>query len=119
MSKFQLRPFEIKGKRLQPKAGVETLALTFKEMCARFAPSDTREARAKIVLLKAGNYFGLLKDEAGVTRNFIINIPSRDTKVDWLFRDYPLVAAHILEIYEVEQVLLDAKLIDVQSSDSL
>lgn len=118
MSRFVLRPAKIVGSRIVPVAGAEPLTLNLKEMYARFARSGEIEAKRKIVYLRAGSYFGLLRDERQQVRNFTIIIPSRDTRVDWLLRTRPTLPAQIVELFEVESALLDAQVLNEQSADT-
>ena len=87
-------------------------------MFQRFAVSGALEAKKSILRLRPMSFFGLLKDETGLTRNFTIFIPSRDNKIDWLLKQDPTFASRLLEVYEVESVQLDAKITSESSSDS-
>jgi len=116
-SRFVLVPSKVEASRLVPIPGAEKLTLTLKQMFARFAPSNERRAKEKVVSLRPGCYFGLYKDEAGVVRNFTVFVPSRDNKVDWLLRQQPALKDRILEVYEVETALLDAEVSRVHSDE--
>jgi len=116
-SRFVLVPSKMEASRIVPIPGAEKLTLTLKQMFGRFAPSNERCAKEKVVSLRPGCYFGLYKDETGVVRNFTIFVPSRDNKVDWLLRKQPQLPGRILELYEVETALLDAEVSRVSSDE--
>ena len=118
MSKYVLRPSRVVLNRILPVEGAEPLTLSFKEMLARFAPSGEIGAKAKIVGLRPGCYFGLLRDEQRQLRNFTIFIPSRDNKIDWHLRKDPTFPSRVVEIYEVERAERDAKLTEIEPLDA-
>lgn len=118
-SKFVLVPSKLEANRIVAVEGAEKITLTLKEMFARFAPSNERVAKEKIVGLRPGCYFGLMRDELDPkrVRNFTVFNPSRDNKVDWLLRQQPTLPARIVELYEVETAQLDAEISNVRSDE--
>ena len=118
MSLFVLRPARLVANRVVTIEGAAPLSLTLKQMYERFASSGDRVAKQKVVELRPGCYFGLMKDEQQQPRNFTIFIPSRDNKVDWLLRQKPGFAESILELYEVETVRLDSQVLNEESHDT-
>jgi hypothetical protein len=118
-SKFVLVPAKLEANRIVPLEGAEKLTLTLKEMFARFAPSGERVAKEKIVGLRPGCYFGLMRDEQdpAKVRNFTVFNPSRDNKVDWLLRKMPSFPTRVVELYEVETAQLDAEISNVRSDE--
>lgn len=111
MALFKLRPASLRANRIVASETEPSLALSLPEMFQRFAPSGTREAKSNIIKLRPMSFFGLMKDETGALRNFTIFIPSRDNKIDWLLRRDPTFSERLVEVYEVETVQLDAKII--------
>ncbi len=118
-SKFVLVPSKLEANRIVPIEGAEKHTLTLKEMFARFAPSNERVAKEKIVGLRPGCYFGLMRDEQDPkqTRNFTVFNPSRDNKVDWLLRKMPTLPGRIVELYEVETAQLDTEVSNEHSGE--
>jgi hypothetical protein len=118
-SKFVLVPAQLVVNRIVPIEGAEKITLTLKEMFARFARSGERVAQEKIVGLRPGCYFGLMRDpqHPGQLRNFTVFNPSRDNKVDWLLRKLPQLPESIVELYEVETALRDAEITNVRSDE--
>ena len=116
MAKFTLLPCVVREDRISPK-GEPPIVLQWEEMAKRFAPSQDRNALTLLLRLRPTGYVGLVRDERGVPRAFSLFVTSRNNHIRWHIKRDPMFAERVLEIYRVEAVELDARLLDMSAKE--
>jgi len=108
MAKYTLQPCTLRLDRILP-VDAPPVVFTLEEMRKRFAPSAQPGALTSIAALRPTAFFGLVRDETGTPRTFIIFNPTRDNRISWLLRRDARFGDRLIELYRVERVERDAR----------
>lgn len=105
-----VRKCSIRRSKLIPNE--ESLVLNIKEAVVLLAPNKTRQGRANVLKLKAGQFIGIKSSDKS---NFVIVNPTNDGDIRWLLKHHPDLQMQIRDVYLVESVNFSRSVIDLPS----
>jgi len=110
MARFLLQPCHLRGTHLAPLKGTEPVALDWKSLRAKLAPTSDSSSLASLRALRIGAFVGLAKDRynPAVSRNFMVLNNDRSARLDWVLSKDPTFADRLLEVYRVDDVQWDS-----------
>lgn len=109
--RFALLPCKVRENRFVP-AEDTVVEFSWKTLCAKFAPTRTREAVVPLRQLQMGGFVGLVRGPRGVS-NFVLVNADRSGRFDQgIIKDKDF-ASRVVEVFRVERADWGARTIEL------
>jgi hypothetical protein len=118
VASFRLQPCKLREQWLVPSKE-PAFVLSWPELCAKLAPSKDERALRALQLIQIGSYVGLVsrppKMVAGPPSNFVLLNHDRSGNLGAVLSKDPTLGPRLVEVYRVEEVQWDARVVEIGS----
>lgn len=107
-----LHPAKLRGSLLCRDSEAPVVELDWEAAVARLAPDGLRGSKLSLRSARPGDFLGV-RTKAGKQTTFLISIRARSTaNVEWLLKKIPDFGESVREIFRVEQVSWEARMVE-------
>ncbi len=115
MATFILQRCKYREGWLVPKKGEQPLQLEWHELCERLAPSGSMRARMMFRQAAPNAFIGLVRQHDGSVTNFVYRNHDLSGDVRALVKANPAFERQLVDVFRVEKVLWEDRMIEVGS----
>lgn len=116
MARFVLQPCKLRDAWFIPTKDVP-IELQWMDLCARLAPSQTKNAQMVLRRLERGCFIGLvLNEKVKQAVNFLYLTPDRSGNAKGLVKKDPTFERRLIEVFRVEDFVWDSTLQEIPST---